>query len=90
MDSLSIALVIPLLGAALGLFVGLGLSASGATLLAAPAASAGFIAAPAAVRAAPSEARPAIHLALPLGIASPSDRPARVPLHEATAGTLVG
>lgn len=67
------ALLMPLIGAALGLIVGwaLGLSVGGMAVLATLSASASYIAVPAAMRVALPEANPAVYLTLALGVTFP-------------------
>ena len=82
----------PLLSALLGLGTGLllGLSAGGLTLLATLAASASYIAVPAAMRIAVPEANPAISLAGALGITFPFNILAGIPLYHQLATQLAG
>lgn len=66
-------LAMPLLSSVLGLFTGhfIGLSVGGITMLATLAASASYIAVPAAMRIALPEANPAVSLAASLGVTFP-------------------
>jgi hypothetical protein len=77
----------PLLSAMLGLGTGLllGLSVGGMTLLATLAASASYIAVPAAMRIAVPEANPAISLAGALGVTFPFNILAGIPFYHALA-----
>ena len=77
------AVLMPLLSAALGLAAGriLGLSTGGLTLLATLAASASYIAAPAAMRIAVPEANPALSLGASLGITFPFNLIVGIPLY---------
>lgn len=70
---LGFAVVMPLVGGALGALLGsaVGLSPGGAAVLATLAASASYIAAPAAMRLAVPEANPSLYLTASLGITFP-------------------
>ena len=85
-------LAMPLLSAALGLGCGLllGLSPGGLTLLATLAASASYIAVPAAMRLAVPEAKPALSLAAVLGVTFPFNILAGIPLYHRLAVQLSG
>lgn len=85
-------LAMPLFSALLGLAAGmaLGLSAGGMTLLATLAASASYIAVPAAMRLAVPEANPAISLAASLGVTFPFNILAGIPLYHWLAINLTG
>lgn len=85
-------LAMPLLSAALGLGCGLllGLSPGGLTLLATLAASASYIAVPAAMRLAVPEAKPALSLAAVLGVTFPFNILAGIPLFHRLAAQLSG
>jgi hypothetical protein len=78
----------PLIGAVLGLIAGrlIGLSTGGVAVLATLAASASYIAVPAALRLALPEARPAVYLPLSLGITFPFNLTLGIPLYVALAG----
>ncbi|MHB0916165.1 MAG: sodium-dependent bicarbonate transport family permease [Thiobacillus sp.] len=82
----------PLLSALLGLATGLalGLSPGGLTLLATLAASASYIAVPAAMRLAVPEANPALSLAAVLGVTFPFNILAGIPLYHALATQFTG
>ncbi len=86
------AVLMPLLGAVLGLVTGwlLGLSEGGVALLATLAASASYIAVPAAMRVALPEANPAVYLTLALGITFPFNLAIGVSLYLTAAQWLPG
>ncbi len=85
-------LLMPLIGAALGTAAGLlvGLSTGGVTLMAVLAASASYIAVPAAMRLALPEANPAVYLTLSLAITFPFNLTVGIPLYLAVAQYLTG
>ncbi len=85
-------LAMPLVGAALGLAAAflVGLSPGGAALFATLAASASYIAVPAAMRVALPEARPAIYLTLSLGVTFPFNLLVGIPLYIWAAARLTG
>jgi uncharacterized protein len=85
-------LAMPLLSACLGLATGqlIGLSVGGMTMLATLAASASYIAVPAAMRIAVPEANPAISLAGSLGVTFPFNILAGIPLYHWMATQLTG
>ena len=85
-------LLMPLLSALLGLGCGmlLGLSVGGMTLLATLAASASYIAVPAAMRLAVPEASPALSLAAVLGVTFPFNILAGIPLYHWLASQIAG
>lgn len=88
-------LVMPLFGGSVGLLAGtwLGLSLGGATLLAVLAASASYIAVPAAMRMALPQANPALSLTMALGITFPFNIAFGIPLYHSMAkwiASLVG
>lgn len=76
-------LVMPLIGGVMGAGAAalIGLSAGGAMLLATLAASASYIAVPAAMRLAIPEARPSIYLSLSLGITFPFNLTLGIPVY---------
>lgn len=84
--------LMPLLSALLGLGCGLalGLSVGGLTLLSTLAASASYIAVPAAMRLAVPEANPALSLAAVLGITFPFNILAGIPLYHWMAKHFAG
>lgn len=83
-------LVMPPLGAALGLAAALliGLSPGGAALMATLAASASYIAVPAAMRVALPEANPGVYLTLSLCVTFPFNLTLGIPLYIAVAAAL--
>lgn len=85
-------IVMPPIGAAIGLLAALvvGLSPGGAALLMTLAASASYIAVPAAMRVALPEARPSIYLTLSLGVTFPFNLTVGIPVYTALAATFVG
>ena len=85
-------LLMPLLSAMLGMGFGLamGLSVGGLTLLAILAASASYIAVPAAMRLAVPEANPALSLAAVLGVTFPFNILAGIPLYHWLAVQFAG
>jgi hypothetical protein len=82
----------PMVGAAFGLVVALliGLSVGGTALMMTLAASASYIAVPAAMRVALPEANPSIYLTLSLGITFPFNLIFGIPAYLAVAQTLSG
>lgn len=87
---LLLALLMPVLGGALGVSVGslAGLSPGGATLLGVLCASASYIAAPAAVRVALPSADLGLCLACALGVTFPFNLAVGIPLYHALASFL--
>ncbi|MEM9939849.1 MAG: sodium-dependent bicarbonate transport family permease [Pseudomonadota bacterium] len=85
-------LVMPLIGASFGLVAGLliGLSTGGVALLMTLAASASYIAVPAAMRVALPEANPSIYLTLSLGVTFPFNLTLGIPTYLAVASALSG
>ncbi|MEE4639411.1 MAG: sodium-dependent bicarbonate transport family permease [Wenzhouxiangella sp.] len=85
-------LLMPLVGAAAGLGTAwaLGLSVGGMAILATLAASASYIAVPAAMRVALPEANPAIYLSLSLGVTFPFNLAVGITLYLAAATWLSG
>jgi hypothetical protein len=83
-------LLMPLLGGALGAIAGwlVQLSVGGTTLLAVLAASASYIAAPAAVRLALPQANPGLSLAAALGVTFPFNIIFGIPVYHAMARFL--
>lgn len=84
--------LMPVIGATLGLGAGLalGLSLGGVTLMMVLSASASYIAVPAAMRVAAPEADPAIYLTLSLGVTFPFNLTLGIPLYLAAATALGG
>jgi uncharacterized protein len=89
---IAFGLVMPLIGAALAAIVSLplGLSAGGTALFLTLAASASYIAVPAAMRVALPEARPAIYLTLSLGVTFPFNLIVGIPLYAAAGRIIAG
>ncbi len=90
--ALVFGLTMPLIGAATGLGMGLalGLSAGGVALMMTLAASASYIAVPAAMRVALPEANPSVYLTLSLGVTFPFNLTVGIPLYVALASALAG
>ncbi|WP_304219563.1 sodium-dependent bicarbonate transport family permease [Phenylobacterium aquaticum] len=88
---LALSLVLPLAGAAAGLALARlgGLSVGDATLVALLAASASYIAAPAAMRLALPEAQPGVYLGLALGVVFPFNLILGIPLYRMAAEHLM-
>jgi hypothetical protein len=84
------AVAFPLLSGTLGILAGLavGMSTGGAAILGVLAASASYIAAPAAVRLALPEANPGFYLTTSLGITFPFNLVVGIPLYLAIAQAL--
>ncbi|MEL6450546.1 MAG: sodium-dependent bicarbonate transport family permease [Pseudomonadota bacterium] len=85
-------MVMPLVGATLGLGTGLllGLSTGGVALFMVLSASASYIAVPAAMRVALPEANPSIYLTLSLGVTFPFNLTLGIPIYVAIASALTG
>ncbi len=85
-------IVMPLIGASIGLGLGMlvGLSIGGVVLMMVLAASASYIAVPAAMRVALPKANPAIYLTLSLGVTFPFNLTIGIPLYLAVAQTITG
>ena len=85
-----LAVAIPLVNGSLGALLGaaIGLSTGGTAILATMAASASYIAAPAAVRIALPQASPALYVTASLSITFPFNLVVGVPLYIALAGAL--
>ena len=88
--AVAFGLLMPLVGAVFGLGAGLllGLSTGGTALFATLAASASYIAVPAAMRVALPEANPSIYLTLSLGVTFPFNLTVGIPIYIALASTL--
>lgn len=86
------AVLMPMIGASLALPLGLalGLSLGGVALLMTLAASASYIAVPAAMRVALPEANPTIYLTLALGLTFPFNLTLGIPLYLAVARLATG
>ncbi|CAN5824431.1 sodium-dependent bicarbonate transport family permease [soil metagenome] len=89
---LALGVLLPLTGATLGLGAArlAGLGTGDATLLTLLAASASYIAVPAAMRLAVPQAQPAIYLSLALGVAFPFNLILGIPLYRAAAAAVTG
>ena len=85
------ALLIPLAGGALGGWAGLtaGLSPAGATVLATLAASASYIAVPAAMRMTVPEANPSFYISTALGVTFPFNIIVGIPIYMALVNTVL-
>ncbi len=92
LGTLAFGLVMPLVGAAFGLAAALllSLSVGGATLMMTLAASASYIAVPAAIRVALPEANPSIYLTLALGVTFPFNLVIGIPTYVTVAMTVIG
>jgi uncharacterized protein len=90
--AIAFGLYMPLISAALAFAACalLGLSAGGAALLITLAASASYIAVPAAMRLALPEAKPSIYLTLSLGVTFPFNLTLGIPLYVWLAGKVAG
>lgn len=90
--AVAFAALMPLAGATFGLMAGLlvGLSAGGVALMMVLAASASYIAVPAAMRVALPEANPSIYLTLSLGLTFPFNLTIGIPLYIAVAQAMTG
>ena len=89
---IAFGIVMPLAAAVVGAMAGrlLGLSPGGMTVLATLAASASYIAAPAAIRTAVPEANPALSLTASLAVTFPFNIIVGIPLYERLAVYLHG
>ncbi len=87
---IAFGLYMPLIGGALGALAAtlVGLSAGGTALMITLAASASYIAVPAALRLALPEANPSVYLTLSLGVTFPFNLTVGVPLYLAVASAL--
>ncbi len=85
-------MAMPLVGALTGLAAGvlIGLSTGGVLLLMVLAASASYIAVPAAMRVALPEANPSVYLTLSLGVTFPFNLVVGIPLYLAVAQAVTG
>lgn len=90
--ALIFGVVMPLVGATAGLATGvvLGLSTGGLALMMTLAASASYIAVPAAMRVALPEANPALYLTLSLGVTFPFNLTLGIPIYVALAQWITG
>lgn len=89
---LAFGVLMPVIGSCLGLAFALiiGLSLGGAVLLMVLAASASYIAVPAAMRVALPEANPSVYLTLSLGVTFPFNLTLGIPLYLAMASAVHG
>jgi uncharacterized protein len=92
MGAVAFGMLMPVVGATFGLGMGLllGLSAGGVALFMVLAASASYIAVPAAMRVALPEANPSIYLTLSLGVTFPFNLTIGIPAYVAVASALTG
>ena len=92
LGAIAFGLLMPMIGAAFGLGMGLvlGLSTGGVALFMTLAASASYIAVPAAMRVALPEANPSIYLTLSLGVTFPFNLTIGIPAYVAVASALTG
>lgn len=90
--ALLFGVIMPLVGAAAGAAAGLalGLSPGGLALMMTLAASASYIAVPAAMRVALPEANPALYLTLSLGVTFPFNLTIGIPTYVAIAQSIGG
>ncbi|WP_431298205.1 sodium-dependent bicarbonate transport family permease [Tabrizicola sp. BL-A-41-H6] len=90
--ALAFGILMPMIGAAAGLIVGLGLglSTGGVAMMMVLAASASYIAVPAAMRVALPEANPALYLTLSLGVTFPFNLTLGIPTYVAVAQAFGG
>jgi len=92
LGSIAFGIVMPMIGSLAGLAAALllGLSTGGAMLLMVLAASASYIAVPAAMRVALPEANPSIYLTLSLGVTFPFNLTLGIPLYLVLARAATG
>ena len=92
LGALSFGILMPMVGAAFGLGAAmlLGLSAGGGALMMVLAASASYIAVPAAMRVALPEANPSVYLTLSLGVTFPFNLVIGIPSFVAIALAVIG
>jgi hypothetical protein len=85
-------IAMPLVGSVIGLGFGMliGVSLGGIVLMMVLAASASYIAVPAAMRVALPQANPAVYLTLSLGVTFPFNLTLGIPLYLAVAQTVTG
>ena len=90
--ALVFGIVMPVIGAACGLGMGLllGLSPGGVALMMTLTASASYIAVPAAMRVALPEANPSVYLTLSLGVTFPFNLTIGIPAYVAVAQAVTG
>ncbi|MEL6571695.1 MAG: sodium-dependent bicarbonate transport family permease [Pseudomonadota bacterium] len=92
LNMVAFGITMPLIGSVIGLALGLliGLSQGGIVLLMILAASASYIAVPAAMRVALPQANPAVYLTLSLGVTFPFNLTLGIPIYMALAATAAG
>jgi hypothetical protein len=92
LGAVAFGILMPILGSFAGLAAALvlGLSTGGTVLLMVLAASASYIAVPAAMRVALPEANPSIYLTLSLGVTFPFNLTLGIPLYVAIARAATG
>lgn len=92
LGAVGFGVLMPLIGATAGLGMGLlvGLSTGGVALMMVLAASASYIAVPAAMRVALPEANPSVYLTLSLGVTFPFNLTLGIPIYVAVAQTVTG
>ncbi|WP_050523708.1 sodium-dependent bicarbonate transport family permease [Pseudorhodobacter wandonensis] len=92
LGAVAFGVIMPMTSSLIGLIFGLliGLSTGGVVLLMVLAASASYIAVPAAMRVALPEANPAIYLTLSLGVTFPFNLTLGIPLYVALATQFTG
>lgn len=90
--AVAFAVVMPLVGSMAGLALGLlvGLSTGGVAMMMVLAASASYIAVPAAMRVALPQANPSIYLTLSLGVTFPFNLTLGIPIYIAIATAVTG
>ncbi len=90
--AIAFGLIMPVLGAGVGLVASMlvGLSVGGTTLLMTLAASASYIAVPAAMRVAVPQANPSIYLTLSLAVTFPFNLVLGLPIYLTVAQTVIG
>lgn len=92
LPTIMFAILMPLIGATIGLLMamGIGLDTGSALLMMVLAASASYIAVPAAMRVALPEANPSIYLTLSLGVTFPFNLTLGIPLYLTAAQMMIG
>ena len=92
LSAVAFGIMMPLIGSVCGLALGMlvGLSTGGVVLMMVLAASASYIAVPAAMRVALPDANPAVSLTLSLGVTFPFNLTLGIPLYVAMATALTG
>ena len=92
LGAIAFAILMPLVGSMAGLALGLlvGLSTGGVAMMMVLAASASYIAVPAAMRVALPQANPSIYLTLSLGVTFPFNLTLGIPLYIVIAAAVTG